>query len=214
MSRFNSISKLYKKIHACSKCFNTHGCKLEFDNQKVKRKIIDQALNSEVFIIGESLGKTTQRLSGIPYTSLNGQLSRTGKVLNDLLMAFGYTIHPASSKRYVYSSDTIQCCPGGRKPTFKEIENCSVWLDQELEIIHPKVVILLGRIAVQSFLKRHLASNTKVIKPLWGKKFELKKYGESRWLFCLPHPSYRRRKPIEVDNSYKNIAVKIIEITQ
>jgi uracil-DNA glycosylase len=76
--RISRVNKLYEEIHSCSKCFNTRGCKLEFDNQKVKRKIINQALNSEVFIIGESLGKTTQRLSGLPYISVAGQISRTG----------------------------------------------------------------------------------------------------------------------------------------
>ncbi len=212
MMRLSRINNLYKKIHTCSKCFNAHGCKLEFDSQKVKRKIIDRTINSEVFVIGESLGRTTQRLSGLPYTSLNGQLSKTGQVLNDFLMAFGFAIHPTSSQKFVYSSDTIQCYPGSREPTFNEIENCSVWLDQELEVIHPKVVILLGRIAAQSFLKRHLDLNTKEIKPLSGKKLKLKKYGESCWLFCLPHPSYWRRKPLEVGRIYGRAASQISEI--
>ena len=212
--RLSRINKLYKKIHTCSKCFNAPGCKLEFDNQKVKRKIVTRALNSEVFIIGESLGKTTQRLSGLPYISVNGQLSRTGQALNDFLMAFGYTIYPTSSKGDVYSSDTIQCCPGGRAPTSKEIENCSFWLDQELELIRPKIVILLGITATQSFLKRNLGLNTKVIKPHWGKKLNLKKWGESCWLFCVPHPSYKRRKPLEVGRIYRHAASELLEIVR
>jgi uracil-DNA glycosylase family 4 len=214
MMRLSRINKLYKKIHTCRKCFNAPGCKLEFDNQRVKRKIIDRALNSEVFIIGESLGKTTQRLSGLPYISVNGQLSRTGQALNDFLIAFGYAIYPTSSKRDVYSSDTIQCCLGGRKPTFKEIENCSVWLDQELEVIHPKVVILLGRIAAQSFLKRHLKFNAKMIRSFRGKRVEFNKWGETSWLFCVPHPAYKRRNPLEVEGIYRQAASQISEIVR
>ena len=214
MMKLNRINKLYEEIHTCSKCFNVPGCKLEFDNQKVKRKIIDRTLNPGVFVIGESLGRTTQRLSGLPYTSLNGQLSRTGQALNNFLMAFGYAIPPTSSKKCVYSSDTIQCYPGVRNPTSKEIENCSAWLDQELDVIYPKVVILLGRVATQSFLKRHLGLNTNEMKPLSGKNFRLKKYGESCWLFCLPHPSYRRRKPLEVGRIYGRAASQIFKIVR
>jgi uracil-DNA glycosylase family 4 len=187
---------------------------LEFDNQKVRRKIINRALNSEVFIIGEALGKTTQRLSGLPYISASGQVSRTGQALNDFLIAFGYTIYSTNSERYVYSSDTIQCYPGVHKLTSKEIQNCSSWLDQELELIRPKIVILLGRIAAQSFLKRHLNMKIKVIRPFWGNKLDLKKWGKSCLLFCVPHPSYKRRKPLEVGKFYRHAASEIIKIVR
>lgn len=152
----------------------------------------------------------------MPYTSLNGQLSKTGQALNDSLMAFGCAIHPTSSKKYVYSSDTIQCYPGSREPTSKEIENCSFWLDQELELVRPKIVILLGRIAAQFFLKKHLHMKTKVIRvrPYWGKKLNLKKWGESRSLFCVPHPSYRRRKPLGVGRIYRRAAFQIFGIVR
>lgn len=79
------------------------------DVRKVQRKVVKRAIESKVVIIGQALGGNTQRLSGLPYVSINGQLTRTGQILDKFLNSFGYTINPLSSLKYVYSSDIVQC---------------------------------------------------------------------------------------------------------
>jgi hypothetical protein len=108
--KLHKIGKLYEQIH--NRCFGIPGCEMKPDARKVQRKVVKRAIESEVVIIGQALGKSTQRLSGLSYMSINEQLSRTGQVLDNFLNSFGYTIDPSSSLKYVYSSDIVQCYPG------------------------------------------------------------------------------------------------------
>jgi uracil-DNA glycosylase family 4 len=91
-----------------------------------------------------------------------------------------------------------------------EIRNCSVWLDRELGLIRPKIIILLGKIASNSFLEKYL--NSKEVPNIWGKSYQLTNWKEIGSVFFVPHPYIERRNPIKVDEIYKNIAVQIKDI--
>jgi uracil-DNA glycosylase len=76
------IARLYDEIHAHAR---------RFDPQAVPKRVIERALTSEVFLVGQAPGSRTQRLSGIPYVGQNGRLSQTGRRLDAYLGRFGYT---------------------------------------------------------------------------------------------------------------------------
>ncbi|MFB3895724.1 MAG: uracil-DNA glycosylase family protein, partial [bacterium] len=158
MNKVNILESIYEQIHLCSKCFNNKKCNVKPDNKKVQRKIVERALKSDVFIVGQALAQNTQRLSGLPYTFKNGEISNLGKILDSLLNPFGYSIDSNSELKYIYSSDIIHCYPGkkdgkDRKPTCKEKKNCFEWLNKELQLVEPSIVILLGDIAKKQFKK-------------------------------------------------------------
>src|SRR5262245_31484815 len=121
-----ALRGLYREIHECEKCIGDRGCQMAVDEKRTARTLVPKAVMSPVFVIGQALGPNTQRLSGLPYTYPNGELSSTGRVLDDLLRAIGYTIDARSARPYVYSSDVVQRYPGqgaggDRRPTRREI---------------------------------------------------------------------------------------------
>lgn len=163
--KVEKFMKLYEQIHACYRCIGAPGCQMSKDSNKVMRVVETRALASEVFLIGQALGGSTQRVSGRPYFYKNEKLSPTGQRLNKFLGLFGYTIDPFGSSswlQYVYSSDIVQCYPGksvsghsDRKPGNDETFNCikQGFLLEELKLIEPRLLLLMGKASRDSFYK-------------------------------------------------------------
>ena len=187
---------------------------METDPQHVRRVVLPKSINSDVFIVGQALGSSTQRLSGIPYCFPDGQLSRTGAKLDRFLNRFGYTINPRSSFRRAYSSDIVQRYPGparggDRKPTRAEVSNCSGWLQQEMRLVRPKVVILVGSLAGREFLRQYAATPlVDRASRFWGQP-QLCLVERFRLIaFPVPHFAYRYGA-LPSDQIYRSVARKI-----
>ena len=89
----------------------------------------------------------------------------------------------------IYMAAVCRCFPGkqptggDRVPAPEEVANCSYWLDRELEILQPALVIPVGKLAIQQFLpvgKLH---------EIIGAQFEVTRAGRSFAVIPLPHPS-------------------------
>jgi uracil-DNA glycosylase len=89
----------------------------------------------------------------------------------------------------VYMAAVCRCFPGrngsggDRVPGAEEIAACARWLENELTILRPTLVIPIGKLAIQQFLP--VEKLTAVI----GKRFVTNKYGHRFDLIALPHPS-------------------------
>lgn len=89
----------------------------------------------------------------------------------------------------IYFSAVCRCFPGkvpggsDRVPNPQEIENCSSWLDHEIEILRPRLIIPVGKLAIAQFLP--LTKLEEVI----GRNFRGRRAGRSFDLIPLPHPS-------------------------
>ena len=93
------------------------------------------------------------------------------------------------AREKIYFSAVCRCFPGknptggDRVPNSDEIENCSPWMKTELELIRPRLVLAVGKLAISQFLARAELAETV------GKVFEVK-WEELRFqLLPLPHPS-------------------------
>jgi uracil-DNA glycosylase family 4 len=53
-----------------------------------------------------------------------------------------------------------RCAPPDNKPTLEELNNCQPYLEQELKILNPKVIVCLGRIAFERILKIYSIRNS------------------------------------------------------
>jgi uracil-DNA glycosylase len=89
----------------------------------------------------------------------------------------------------VYFAAVCRCFPGkgpggtDRVPNPQEIQNCSLWMNNEFEILRPRLVIPVGRLAIARFIP--FVKLEEVI----GRKFPMQR-GRSRYdLIPLPHPS-------------------------
>lgn len=216
--RTQSLASLYEQIHACIKC------SIGEDEKRVMRAIDQRVTQSKVFLIGQALAETTQRVSGIPYTKKEGELSRTGEILNQFLGLFGYTVnHKDTSRLYAYSSDTVQCYTGknksgksDRKPTTIEIANCLGFLQRELQLVEPKLVLLMGKPSRDSFFKCILKQPQS--KPLSEHIAEITRSGNvpqfnivNKNIHALPiqHPS--TRNPRFKEMTHNNELIELIK---
>jgi uracil-DNA glycosylase len=89
----------------------------------------------------------------------------------------------------IYMAAVCRCFPGkkeaggDRVPTREEITNCSTWLDKEIEILRPEVVIPVGKLAIEQFLPNGRLDQ------VVGKVFRARYRGHSFDIIPLPHPS-------------------------
>ncbi|NLO49134.1 MAG: uracil-DNA glycosylase [Clostridiales bacterium] len=98
--------------------------------------------NAEVMLIGEGPGEQ-EDLKGEPF------VGRAGKLLDDMLAIIGL------DRRIVYIANIVKCRPPkNRDPLPIEQETCFSWLDRQIKLIHPKIIICLGRIAAMTLIRK------------------------------------------------------------
>jgi len=96
--------------------------------------------HAEFIFIGEAPGENEDRL-GRPF------VGAAGKFLDELLTSINL------SRRDVYIANVIKCRPpGNRDPLPDEILACKPWLDRQIEVINPRIIITLGRFSMALFV--------------------------------------------------------------
>lgn len=98
---------------------------------------------------------------------------RSGEWLYGVLYAFGFSNRPTSEHhndalrlKGCYITAAVRCAPPANKPTKEEFDNCRPYLVQELRLLRNlQVVIALGRIAFDSFLKAYRENGGSIPKP-------------------------------------------------
>jgi uracil-DNA glycosylase family 4 len=95
-------------------------------------------MNAAIFIIGEAPGRD-EDIQGRPFVGKSGQL------LDKILAACGFT-----RDEHVFISNIVKCRPpDNRVPTPLEAAACIPWLLKQIELINPKIMILLGATALK-----------------------------------------------------------------
>jgi DNA polymerase len=107
----------------------------------------------------------------------------SGKVLNRLLQSAGI------ERDSVYMTNLVKCLlPKNRKPKWKEIEACSTFLDEEISIIQPEIIVPLGYYATRSILKKYHLDTSNDDMSFKNINGQLLRVGEIK-IFPLTHPS-------------------------
>jgi uracil-DNA glycosylase len=139
------------------------------------------AVVSDVMIIGQAPGPREPVLRR-PFAHT------AGKTLFRWFEEFCGMNEPAVRSK-IYFAAVCRCFPGknssgtDRVPSPKEISNCSSWMDAEIQILEPRLVIPAGRLAIAQFVE--YVKLEKVI----GCKFRVHRAGHVFDLIPLPHPS-------------------------
>lgn len=98
--------------------------------------------NADIVFIGEAPGKN-EDLKGEPF------IGTAGKFLNEMLEKI------KMSREDIYITNIVKYRPpDNRDPTPKEIEDCREWLENQLNLIDPKIIVFLGRHALQHFFPK------------------------------------------------------------
>jgi DNA polymerase len=96
---------------------------------------------AEWMLIGEAPGAEEDRL-GDPF------VGQAGKLLDNMLASIGL-----ARGRNVYIANVLKCRPpGNRNPAPEEVQKCSPYLLRQIELIHPKLIVAMGRFAAQTLL--------------------------------------------------------------
>ncbi len=97
--------------------------------------------NADIVLIGEAPG-ADEDAQGEPF------VGRAGQLLNKILEATGF------KREEVFICNILKCRPpGNRNPMPDEVEKCRPYLEKQLKLINPKLILLLGRVAAESLLK-------------------------------------------------------------
>ena len=148
---------------------------------------------ADIFIIGEAPGRLGANVTGVPFTK-----DRSGVFLQKMLCKIGLNesdpecIQP--KLKGVYITNIVKCNPQtengtNRSPKNEEISNCMNYLENELEIVKPKIVISLGLPASKLILGNDFNGKNfgKIIKkqrfsvlPLWHPAFVIRGGGAQR----------------------------------
>ena len=164
----NNLTSLDEIIKKCKKC-NLH---------KTRQNTVfgEGDPDSNIMIIGEAPVREEDEV-GRPF------IGRAGKLLNEFLKSIDL------NRDSVFIVNTIKCRPPeNRDPEASEINACSDYLDQQINIIKPKVLVLLGKIAANRLLGEDMPMSE-----LRLKKFFIDKYDMPIIVFY--HPAYILRSP-------------------
>lgn len=97
-------------------------------------------VEARIMAVGEAPGETEDR-EGKPF------VGAAGKLLTQLLEGVGL------NRRDIYISNVIKCRPpGNRDPEQPEVEACSHFLDEQIDLLRPDVILVLGRHALHRLL--------------------------------------------------------------
>jgi uracil-DNA glycosylase len=139
------------------------------------------AIVSDVMIIGQAPGPREPVLQR-PFAHT------AGKTLFRWFEEF-CGMNEAAVRSKIYFAAVCRCFPGknsggtDRVPAPDEIRNCACWMDSEIEILRPRLVIPVGRLAIIQFID--CAKLEKVV----GRKFSVERAGRCFDVIPLPHPS-------------------------
>ena len=132
---------LVKQISTCEKCGLSEG-----RNNSVPG---DGALDADIMFIGEGPGYHEDR-QGLPF------VGQAGNLLNEMLASIGLSRHD------VYITNMVKCRPpNNRDPFPEELRSCAPYLDAQIELIQPKVIVALGRFSFAKFFPNESISRAR-----------------------------------------------------
>ena len=101
--------------------------------------------NAHAMLIGEAPGVDEDK-QGEPF------VGRAGKLLNDILKAVNL------NREEVYIANILKCRPpGNRDPLPVEMDTCIPYLNKQIDLVKPKIILCLGRIAANGLLNKKLS---------------------------------------------------------
>ena len=148
-------------------------------------------LNADVMFIGEAPGYW-EDIKGKPF------VGSAGEILDEMLSEIGL------SRDMVYVANVLKCRPPeNRDPLASEVEECAPYLDQQIRIIKPKIIVTLGRHSTSYILSKCRLEAGGITKH-HGRKYEVELLGLRVLVIPMYHPAAvlynpRYRKNLERD---------------
>ena len=193
----NSLNTLNEEIISCRKCSRLVAWREEV--ARVKRKAYrDQEYwgkpvpgfgdpQARVLIVGLAPARMARTAQGACFTG-----DASGGFLYPALHRAGFANQPSAESRSdglilkdIYIAAVAHCAPPANKPSLEELNNCQPYLERIIQILKPKVIVCLGRIAFERILGIYSARKLG-FKFAHGASYQLE---SGEWILCSYHPS-------------------------
>ena len=127
----SDLTDLYERVKVCDKCILAQG--------RTHAVPGEGPPDADIMFIGEGPGFHEDR-KGVPFVGAAGNL------LEELLGSIDLT------REDVYIANVVKCRPpGNRDPKPEEIAACRPYLDQQIDIVRPRLIVTLGRFSMQRY---------------------------------------------------------------
>jgi DNA polymerase len=148
--------------------------------------------HAHCMIVGEAPGENEDR-QGEPFVGAAGQL------LDRMLQAIGLTRASADPAQQVFIANTLKCRPPrNRNPEPDELALCSAFLRRQIDLVQPRLLLAMGRFAVQSLLDSS--------EPIGRLRGRVHRFGE-RPVVVTYHPAYLLRNPADKARAWADLCL-------
>jgi len=175
-----ALATLNKEVSTCEKC--------ELHTSRTQTVFGIGNPEADWLIIGEAPGADEDR-QGEPF------VGRAGQLLNSMLLAMGL------KREQVFIANILKCRPpNNRDPKPEEVVACESYLRQQIDLIKPKIILAVGRIAAQNLLK--------VDTPIGKMRGNQYQYPDSELpVIVTYHPAYLLRSPREKRKVWEDLKI-------
>ena len=161
------LDSIKEQVLSCKKC--------DLHKTRLNAVFGEHDYSAKIMIVGEGPGANEDK-QGRPF------VGRAGKLLDEILHKYGL-----SREKGVFISNIVKCRPPeNRLPRKKEINACFSYLEEQIELINPKIIVLLGLTAAKSFM-----GLKEQMKGIRGKEMEKK----GKTVIVTYHPAAILRNP-------------------
>ncbi len=171
---------LRERVAACTRC--------ELHKSRTQTVFGVGNQGADWLIIGEAPGSEEDR-RGEPF------VGRAGKLLDEMLRAVKL------GRDSVYIANILKCRPpGNRDPHADEAASCRAYLDRQIALIRPKLILAVGRVAAQQLLETDAPLGR-----LRGKPHRLERYALP--VVVTYHPAYLLRTPLQKRKAWADLCL-------
>lgn len=148
--------------------------------------------SAQLLVVGEGPGADEDRI-GEPF------VGRAGKLLDSMLLAIGRNRAGSSAAQSTYIGNIVKCRPpNNRDPQPEEAAACRPYLERQIELIQPRLILAVGRIAAQNLLKTDA--------PIGKLRGPVHRYGaQGIPVIVTYHPAYLLRSPREKARAWDDL---------
>lgn len=176
----DTLAQIETELHDCTRC--------QLSNGRTQIVLCDGNAASPIFFVGEGPGEQ-EDLTGKPF------VGRSGQLLDKMIVAMGLT------RESVFIANIVKCRPPeNRAPEVEEVATCIPYLERQIKIVRPKVLVALGKSAAQALLRTDLP-----ISDLRTKIHDYEMHGVKMKLVATFHPAYLLRNPPAKKDAWKDL---------
>ena len=192
LSRSDRIARmdwdeLERSVAACTTC--------ELSTTRTRTVFGTGNRTAEWMLVGEAPG-VEEDARGEPF------VGQAGRLLDNMLAAIGLT-RVGATPQSVYIANVLKCRPpGNRNPAPGEVAACDPFLNRQIELVNPKLLLVMGRFATQSLLGTDAS-----IASLRGRVHRIEVAGRSVAVVVTYHPAYLLRNLADKAKSWADLCL-------